>query len=257
MCLIFIKGGISVKKGLLVAVLLFAACVFASFEQEMNQQFYEARRDRDVAKIEEIIRTIEARSDLKSNSLLLTILADCYLEYGDWGVSKELKEKTLEQARKYAEEALKLDSNNARANYIAGAAIGRLAQYKGIIQSLFMLGDFDKYINKAISLLNENGEEQRLYKTFALIASGMRYRDVPWPLNDYKKSEELLLSAGQLTPNYSNIYLELGLLYLKTHKKDKAREMFQKVIDIEPHPLLVGAHLNAVKTAQEELEKLK
>jgi len=85
----------------------------------------------------------------------------------------------------------------------------------------------------------------------------MRYRDVPWPLNDYKKSEELLLSAGQLTPNYSNIYLELGFLYLKMNKKDKAREMFQKVIDSEPHPLLVGAHLNAVKTAQEELEKLK
>ncbi len=74
---------------------------------------------------------------------------------------------------------MKLDSNSGRANYIAGAAIGRLAQYKGIIQSLFMLGDFDKYINKAISLLNENDEEQRLYKTFALIASGMRYRDFP------------------------------------------------------------------------------
>ena len=245
------------KKGLLVALLLFAVCIFASFEQEMNQQFYEARRDRDVARIEEIIKTIEARSDLKSNSSLLTILSDCYLEYGDWGVAKEQKEKTLEQARKYAEEALKLDSNNGRASYIAGAAIGRLAQYKGIIQSLFMLGDFDKYINKAISLLDENDEEQRLYKTFALIASGMRYRDVPWPLNDYKKSEELLLSAGQLTPNYSNIYLELGFLYLKMNKKDKAREMFQKVIDSEPHPLLVGAHLNAVKTAQEELEKLK
>ncbi|MFN3284381.1 MAG: tetratricopeptide repeat protein, partial [Pseudothermotoga sp.] len=182
---------------------------------------------------------------------------DCYLEYGDWGVSKEMKEKTLEQARKYAEEAVKLDGNNGRAHYIAGASIGRLAQYKGIIQSLFMLGDFDKYINKAISLLNESDEEQRLYKTFALIALGMRYRDVPWPLNDYKKSEELLLSAAQLTPNYSNIYLELGSLYAKTGKKDKAREMFQKVIESEPHPLLIGAHQNAIKTAQEELEKIK
>lgn len=245
------------KRNLAALILVFAVFVFASFEQEMNEQFYQARRDRDVAKIQEIIRTIESHGDLKSNAFLLTILADCYLEYGDWGVSKELKEKTLEQARKYAEEAVKLDSNNGRAHYIAGASIGRLAQYKGIIQSLFMLGDFDKYINKAISLLNENDEEQRLYKTFALIASGMRYRDVPWPLNDYKKSEELLLSAAQLTPNYSNIYLELGSLYAKTGKKDKAREMFQRVIESEPHPLLIGAHQNAIKTAQEELEKIK
>lgn len=245
------------KKNLVIVVLFLAVFAFASFEQEMNDLFYQARSDRDTIKIQEIIKTLESYGDLKNSANLLTILADCYLEYGDWGVTKELKEKTLEKARKYAEDAVKLDNNNGRANYIVGAAIGRLAQYKGIIQSLFMLGDFDKYINKAISLLSENEEEQKLYKTFALIASGMRYRDVPWPLNDYKKSEELLLAAAQLTPNYSNIYLEFGYLYLKMNKKDKAREFFQKVIDSDPHPLLIGAHLNAVKTAQEEIEKLK
>ena len=228
---------------------------FAS--EEIDALFSQARSDRDSEKMLQIIQTLESRSDLNENSMLLTILADCYLEYGDWGVAKELKEKTLEQARKYAEAAVKLDNQNGRAHYIAGAAIGRLAQYKGIIQSLFMLGDFDKYINKAISLLNENDERERLYKTFALIASGMRYRDVPWPLNDYKKSEQLLFQAAELTPNYSNIYLELGLLYLKTKNKEKAKEMFQKVIEMEPHPLLVAAHSQAIKTAQEELGKMK
>ncbi|KUK02305.1 MAG: Uncharacterized protein XD45_1572 [Thermotoga sp. 50_64] len=229
--------------------------IFAS--EEFDALFFEARCERDPAKILQLIQTLESRSDLNQNSMLLTILADCYLEYGDWGVAKEQKEKTLEQARKYAEAAVSLDAQNGRAHYIAGAAIGRLAQYKGIIQSLFMLGDFDKYINKAISLLNENDEKGRLYKTFALIASGMRYRDVPWPLYDYKKSEQLLLQAASLTPNYSNIYLELGFLYLKTNNKEKAKEMFQKVIEMEPHPLLVATHFSAVKTAQEELEKMK
>jgi len=85
----------------------------------------------------------------------------------------------------------------------------------------------------------------------------MRYRDVPWPLYDYKKSEQLLLQAASLTPNYSNIYLELGFLYLKTNNKEKAKEMFRKVIEMETHPLLVAAHFNAVKTAQQELEKMK
>lgn len=245
------------KKFLLFVILALVVSVFASFEQQMNDLFYQARKDRDIAKMEQIIQTIESHGDLENNSVLLTILADCYLEYGDWGVAKEQKEKTLEQARKYAELAVKLDNANGRANYIAGAAIGRLAQYKGIIQSLFMLGDFDRYINKAISLLDENDQEQRLYKTFALIASGMRYRDVPWPLNDYRKSEELLFLASKLTPNYSNIYLELAYLYLKMNNKDKAKQMFQKVIDSEPHPLLVATHLEAVKTAQMEIEKLK
>lgn len=238
-------------------LLLIAISLFASFEQEANQQFYEARRDRDVVKLEQLIGTIEVRSDLRTSARLLTILADCYLEYGDWGVAADVKEKTLEKARKYAEEAIKLDSKNGRAHYVAGAAIGRLAQYKGIVQSLFMLGDFDKYINTAISLLDENDTEGKLYKTFALIASGMRYRDVPWPLYNYKKSEELLLKALELTPNYPNILLELGYLYLKMNQKDKARQMFQRVIESDPHPWLIGAHKEAVKDAQEELNKLK
>ncbi|MCS7175628.1 tetratricopeptide repeat protein [Pseudothermotoga sp.] len=238
-------------------ILLITALLFASFEQEVNLSFYEIRRDRDAVKMEQLIGAIEARTELKSNSRLLTILADCYLEYGDWGVPEKLKEKTLEQARKYAEEAIKLDSKNGRAHYVAGAAIGRLAQYKGIVQSLFMLGDFDKYINTAISLLDENDEEGRLYKTFALIASGMRYRDVPWPLYNYKKSEELLLKALELTPNYPNILLELGYLYLKMNQREKAKEMFRKVLESEPHPWLIGAHREAMKDAQGELEKLK
>jgi len=65
-------------------------------------------------------------------------------------------------------------------------------------------------------------------KTFAYIASGMRYRDVPWPFYNYKKSEELLNSALKLTPNYSNIYLELGLLYVKTGDKQKQRRCSRK-----------------------------
>ncbi|MFN3329007.1 MAG: tetratricopeptide repeat protein, partial [Fervidobacterium pennivorans] len=102
-----------------------------------------------------------------------------------------------------------------------------------------------------------NDEEGRLYKTFALIASGMRYRDVPWPLYNYKKSEELLNQALKLTPNYPNIYLELGYLYLKIGQKSKAKEMFEKVLNGQAHPWLIKTHESAVKSAKEELSKLK
>jgi tetratricopeptide (TPR) repeat protein len=241
----------------LVALLL-STFTFAEVKaQDLNRMFYEARRDRDVNKIQNVIKTIESTPNFDKDTILLTILADAYLEYGLWGVNDKEKEKTYEKARQYAETALKLDQKNGRASYIAGAAIGRLAQYKGIVQSLFMLGDFDRYIDNAIKLLNENDEEQRLYKTFAYIAAGMRNRDVPWPLYNYKKSEEQLNTAAKLTPNYSNIYLELGFLYLKTGDKTKAKEMFEKVISMGPHPWLVKTHEEAVKTAQEELKKLK
>ena len=66
---------------------------FAS--EEIDALFSQARSDRDSEKMSQIIQTLESRSDLNENSTLLTILADCYLEYGDWGVAKELKEKRV------------------------------------------------------------------------------------------------------------------------------------------------------------------
>ncbi|PLV59782.1 tetratricopeptide repeat protein [Thermotoga sp. KOL6] len=245
------------KKGIFLLMILFVSLVVALDVDQLNNLFYEARRDHDIEKILFVIKAIESTEDHDQNAKLLTILADAYLEYGLWGVKPEEKEEIYEVARRLAEKALKLDPSNGRASYIAGAAIGRLAQYKGIIKSLFMLGDFDGYIKKAIKLLNEEEEEGRLYKTFAYIAMGMRYRDVPWPLYNYKKSEEFFEKALQLTPNYSNIYLEMGYLYLKMKDYERAKEMFQKVISMEPHPWLVKTHEEAAQKAQEELSKLK
>jgi len=156
--------------------------VFGVEFDSANRIFFEARRDRDVEKIKSLINSLESDKDLPKNSQLLTVLADSYLEYGLWGVEGKEKEKMYEKARSYAEKAIQIDPNNGRAWYIAGASIGRLAQYKGIVQSLFMLKDFDKYISKAIEILNDP-----LYKTFALLAMGMRYRDVPWPLYNYER----------------------------------------------------------------------
>jgi len=242
---------------LAMSVLLLTAWVFGNTAADLNKLFYEARRDRDRDKLFSVISEIEKNPNYSKDARHLTILADCYLELATWGVPDKDKEKTLEKARANAEAAIKIDPKNGRAHYIAGAAIGRLAQYKGIIQSLFMLGDYDKYIDTAIKLLNENDEEERLYKTFALIAKGVRDRDVPWPLNNYKRSEEMFKQALKLTPNYPNIYLEMGYLYLKTSDKQKAKEMFEKVIDSQPHPWLIKTHEEAVKDARSELAKLK
>ncbi len=247
-------------KKLVLTVLFVVSLFTVVFSEELMSKvdyenaerfFVEFRKIRDANGMKELIDELESFSGTQKDSKLLTVLADAYAEYGDWGVPDKEKEKILEKGRQYAEAAIKLDSKNGRAWYIAGAIIGRLAQYKGIIQSLFMLGDFDKYINKAIEILDDP-----LYKSFALIASGMRYRDVPWPLYNYGESEKRLKEALKYTPNYPNIYLELGKLYVKTGKKDQAKEMFEKVINGEPHPLLLKIHESTVKSAKEELSKL-
>jgi len=243
------------KKLLVISfflILLFLNPLLSMDFDAANKIFFEARRDHDAQKLVSLIQTLEKDPNLSQNSALLTVLSDSYLEYGLWGVEGKEKEKIYEKARSSAEKAIQLDSKNGRAWYVAGASIGRLAQYKGIVQSLFMLGDFDKYVGKAIEILDDP-----LYKTFAFIAMGMRYRDVPWPLYNYDKSEKYLKEALKYTPIYPNAYLELGYLYLKMGKKDQAKEMFLKVINTPPHPWLLKTHEESVDLAKKELEKLK
>jgi len=135
----------------LVMTILFSTLTMASvIGNTMNDKFYDARKDRSAPKMLAVIKAIEAIPNYDKDPMLLTVLADCYLEYADWGASSNEKEEKLTKARTLAEAAVKLEPNNGRANYIAGASIGRLAQYKGIVQSLFMLGDLDKYIDTAI-----------------------------------------------------------------------------------------------------------
>jgi hypothetical protein len=49
----------------------------------------------------------------------------------------------------------------------------------GIIQSMFLITDFDKSIDKAMELMPDS--------PFPFIAKGMRDRDTPWPYRNLRK----------------------------------------------------------------------
>lgn len=243
------------KKILTLTLILFVLFAFSlNFKSVqfklVEVKFLEARSFHNVQHMKEVIETLE--SNLQDDTDIYTLLAESYMEYGLWGASEDKKEETYTKALEYAKKAIELDKTNGRAYYIAGATIGRLAQYKGIVQSLFMLGDFDDYIDKAIELLDDN-----FYKGLALTAKGMRYRDLPWPLYNYKKSEDFLLKALEVLPNYPNIHLELGKLYEKWGRKELAIKELNIVLDSLPHPLLIKTHEEAKAEAEEILKRLK
>ncbi len=59
----------------------------------------------------------------------------------------------LEQAQGYADQALKLDSNNAKANFEKARAMGRLIQYNNnLLQSLGAGKEMKRLLDKAVSL---------------------------------------------------------------------------------------------------------
>ncbi|MCD6450337.1 MAG: hypothetical protein J7L34_07520 [Thermotogaceae bacterium] len=239
-------------KELYVVVFVTLLVVSTAFSQGSYQALYEKfvryRDSYDVQDMKNLIDELEKLAD--KDCKLYTLLADAYVEYTLWGAPDDVDKKAMyEKAIEYADKAIELNENYAYAYFVKGAAIGRLAQYAGIVKSLFLLGDFDKSLKKAIEL---NPKCFRAY-----VAMGMRYRDVPWPMRSYKKAEEYLKKAIEIEPKYINSYLELGILYEVWNKRDKAIEMFEKVLEMPPMKGFTALGLEAKETAKEHLKKLK
>lgn len=227
---------------------LFAVVAFANSANDMKI-FYEARASQNATQMFNLIQTLKNSTSLENDATSLKILADACVEYGLWGAKDDEKAKYFDDGIKYADMAIKLRPKDAYIYFIKGAAIGRLAQYRGIIQSLFMLRDFDHAINKAIEL------DPKLYRAYVALA--MRYRDTPWPFANFGRSEELFLKAIELDPNYVYAYYELAQLYVKWGKKDKAREIFVKMSKMTPEKEFYAQELEDIKLAKKWLEENK
>ncbi|AEX86367.1 hypothetical protein XO10_09815 [Marinitoga sp. 1135] len=235
------------KRATFILLLLFLfSSLFGKSFTEYYTDFKNANSLHDVEKIKILIDELSKET---SDASVLAVYCNALTEYANWGVKEEEKEKIYSQAVEVGKKAVEIDPDNGYAHYVLGAAIGRLAQFKGIVQSLFMLGDFDKHISKAIEL------DPSLYTAY--IAMGMRYRDVPWPMNNYKKSEYYLKKAAEIEPGYVNAYYELGVLYKVWKKYDRAREMFEKVIEMPLHPDWIEQGKQAKIDAKKELDSLK
>ncbi len=228
----------------LILILLFATMFFAS---SVEKTFYDARASQNATAMLDLIQNLKKMPSLEKNATSLKILADACVEYGLWGAKDDEKAKYFDDGIKYADMAIRLRPKDAYIYFVKGAAIGRLAQYRGIIQSLFMLRDFDHAINEAIKL------NPRLYRAYVALA--MRYRDTPWPFANFGKSERLFLKAINLDPHYVYAYYELAKLYLKWGKKDKAREIFIEMSKMTPEKEFYVQEYQNIQFAKKWLEE--
>lgn len=239
------KGGEKMKKILTFLFVISIVMVFAVDFEELREQYIQANSRRNIEKMEVVIDLTKEENE---NADIMALNAQAMTEIANWGYSdEELREEMYEKAVEKGEKAVEIKSTSYT-NFVTGAAIGRLAQYKGIVSSLFMLGDFDDYISRAIELDPQNFN--------ALVAMGMRYRDTPWPTSSKKKSEEYLKRAIEAEPTYINAYLELGILYKEWGKEEEAIEMFTEVLERPVHPNYIAQGEVAKIEAEKFLEEL-
>ncbi len=219
--------------------------------EKLEETFFVARSTRDFEKMGELISVLENTNPKDSKKLGL--LAEILFEYSNIVGTGREKRNLIEKSLYYGEEAIKLDSKNGRAWYISALCISRKINFTiNPFEKLSLLNKFDSYIQNAIELL-----DNPIYKAFALLGSAIRYREPPWPFNNYSEAERRFNEALRYFPSYPPIYLELGFLYLKIGDKSKAIEMFNIVSSMKPNPLFLKSSEEAIRKAKEELKKLK
>ncbi len=219
--------------------------------EKLEEAFFVARSTGDIDKMKELISVLESANSKDSKKIAL--LAEILFEYSNTVSTEREKRNLIEKSLNYGEEAIKLDSKNGRAWYISALCISRKINFTiNPFEKLSLLNKFDSYIQNAIELLDNS-----IYKAFALLGSAIRYREPPWPFNNYSEAEKRFSEAIRYFPSYPPIYLELGFLYLKTGDRLKAAEVFTIASSMKPHPLFLKATEEAIMKAKEELKKLK
>lgn len=137
----------------------------------------------------------------------------------------------LEAGLTHAERAAQLADDNPEAHYWQAVLMGRIGEERGILQSLFMVDDIMRAVQRTLELDPEHGGAH-------LVASQV-YRKAPgWPLSvgDRKKALEHALEAVRLNPGETNRVLNLAEAYLNDRQRDKAIETLRQVLEMPLTP---------------------
>ncbi len=157
-------------------------------------------------------------------------LAEAYLNMGD-DLFSELEEKiaVFEQGRVSAQEAIKLDADNAEAYFLYAANLGNKTKLKGRAYGALTLNEILDHVKKALQLDPNHAP--------ALQMMGGLLAELPWFLGgDIDEAQKLLERAIEVDGNYTNARIILAELFIKQGKLHSARRQLMAVIQAErPH----------------------
>ncbi len=111
--------------------------------------------------------------------------------------------------------------------YWYGVCMGRAAERRGIMNSLFAIGPMHDIMEKILKL--------DPHDAFAHHFLGILYRKAPgWPLSlgDKNKALEHGQAAAMSEPGSTVILLDLGKTYLEMGKKEEAKKLFQQILEM-------------------------
>ena len=164
-----------------------------------------------------------------SNPLLLTEIAELYLDMGDIIYDKKSQRiSSYEEGAKISKKAILLDEKNANAHFYFAANLGSAAQLKGRMASLFTIKKLKTHVDRTLEL-NEN-------HSYALHMKGMLLEKLPTLIGgDHDEALKYLQKAVEVKPDYAKARLDLARAYIKRKKFSEAQKALQLVLQMKSH----------------------
>jgi len=226
-------------------MLIFSVVLSGITFNEAESLYTEYNSNRKADLMKGLIELLNAESP--GNPVLYKILSTALFRLADWGILKTQERVILyQEAIDAGKKAVEHEPESAMANYALGLSFGRLAQITGGIGAAFLLGDFEKFINKSLKI------DPTFY--LAQYALGMRYKDAPWPMNDTKKAENYFKNCISINSEFLNAYYDLGLLYFYDGKKEEAIKFMNYTIAMPVNPEWIEESLEIKRLTSEFLK---
>lgn len=238
---------------IMIVNIFFAVNVYALTLSDAQAVFNDY--DKDINNLQKSITMFEQiAKESKDPKVVSSAYCDesrAYLTMGDQAkLTNTDALKDYEAGKTAADKAIKADPSNAMGYFWMAANIGRIGQYKGVLNSLFMLPDFKKYLGKAYEI---NKTDPNILEAY-----GEMYYELPWIAGGSdKKALEYLNESIKNDPNFTLSMVIMGKVYIKDGNYDKAREILEKVINYKTPSYRADWLMSDKPLAQKLLDSIK
>jgi tetratricopeptide (TPR) repeat protein len=179
-------------------------------------------------------------------------LAKYHWYLGDQSTVKKTRLDWFAKGKEYAEQAVKVDPKNINAHFWLAAIIGAAGDTQGVLKSLASVPPMKKEIDICLQLDPKFPDAHDLLAQLYWLAPGP-----PLSIGNKKRALEESRLAVTYNPNDINFWLNLGLIARDNKDYAKAREAFQKILNMPDDPEEPAKSRKSKETATAELKKLE
>jgi len=188
-------------------------------------QLYETRH-LDIANLTksyDILKELVATDSL--NCRALYEFSKVHYIFGDKAVTKKDKLNYYQKGAEWARRAIKVNDQSARSHFWYMVHLGRIGQTKGVLNSLGLVPDIKREINRTLELDPRH--------TGALDARAMLYYELPGLFGgDLNKSLTALNQGIAIDSNYTILYVDMARVLIKKKDFEKARWFLNRCLSV-------------------------